>query len=83
MSHSCEPPGFGEEGRIVSLPMKTGRASQMSWQVLLVILAGWINKHQRDVIEFLLVENRILREEIGKKRILLNDFQRRRSAIKG
>ena len=55
----------------------------MSWQVLLVILAGWINKHQRDVIEFLLVENRILREEIDKKRILLNDFQRRRSAIKG
>jgi putative transposase len=29
------------------------------------------------------VENRILREKIGKKRILLSDDQRRRLAIKG
>jgi putative transposase len=53
------------------------------WQILLLILAGWINKHQQDVIEYLLTENRILREKLGKKRILLNDGQRRRLAIKG
>ena len=30
MNQSCEPPGFGGEGRIVSLPMKTGGPPQMS-----------------------------------------------------
>ena len=53
------------------------------WQILLLVLAGWINKHQQDVLEYLLAENRILREKLGKKRILLNDHQRRRLAIKG
>jgi homeodomain-containing protein len=52
-------------------------------QLLLLILAGWINKHQQNAIEYLLTENRILREKLGKKRILLNDDQRRRLAIKG
>jgi putative transposase len=33
--------------------------------------------------EYLIAENRILREKIGKKRILLTDDQRRRLAVKG
>jgi transposase InsO family protein len=53
------------------------------WQLLLLILAGWINRRQQGVIEYLLTENHILREKLGKKRILLNDGQRRRLAIKG
>ena len=53
------------------------------WQLLLLILAGWINEHQQNAIEYLLPGNRILREKLGKKRILLNDDQRRRLAIKG
>jgi hypothetical protein len=28
------------------------------WQLLLVILAGWINRRQQDAIEYLLTENR-------------------------
>jgi putative transposase len=51
------------------------------WQMLLVILAGWIN--QQHAIEYLIAENRILREKKGKKRILLTDDQRRRLAVKG
>jgi hypothetical protein len=35
------------------------------------------------VIEYLRTENQVLREKIGKKRILLNDDQRRRLAVKG
>ncbi len=46
------------------------------WQALLLILAGWINRRQQDAIEYLLTENRVLREKFGKKRILLNDDQR-------
>ena len=41
--------------------------------MLLVMLAGWMNRHQQDVIEYLKEENKILREKLGTKRILLND----------
>ena len=53
------------------------------WQLLLLILAGWINGKQQAAIEYLLTENRILRAKFGKKRIPLNDDQRRRLAVKG
>jgi len=53
------------------------------WQLLLVILAGWVNREQQDVIEYLSTENQVLKEKLGKKRILLNDDQRRRLAVKG
>ncbi len=53
------------------------------WHLLLLILAGWINRRQQDALEYLITENRILREKLGKKRILLNDCQRRRLATKG
>lgn len=52
-------------------------------QLLLLILAGWINRRQQDVIEYLLTENPVLRDRLGKKRILLNDDQRRCLAVKG
>ncbi len=53
------------------------------WQLLLLILAGWINRDQQEAIEYLLTENQVLREKLGKRRILLNDDQRRRLAVKG
>ena len=53
------------------------------WQLLLVILAHWINRQQQQVIEYLRTENQILLEKAGKKRLLLNDDQRRRLAVKG
>jgi transposase InsO family protein len=53
------------------------------WQLCLVILASWINREQQAVIEYLMTENRVLKEELGEGRILLNDGQRRRLAVKG
>ncbi|MHC4855891.1 MAG: hypothetical protein ACYS72_05760 [Planctomycetota bacterium] len=53
------------------------------WTMLLMMLAGWVNRHQQDMIEYLKEENKILREKIGKKRILLNDSQRMRLARLG
>ncbi len=44
--------------------------------MLLVMLTAWMNRHQQDVIEYLKEENKILREKLGGKRILLNDDQR-------
>jgi putative transposase len=51
--------------------------------MLLMMLAGWINRHQQDMIEYLKEENKILREKLGKKRLLLNEDQRRRLAVLG
>jgi putative transposase len=50
---------------------------------MLACVAGWLNDQQRLVIEYLKTENAVLREKLGKKRILLNDAQRRRLAVKG
>jgi putative transposase len=46
---------------------------------MLIILAGWI-KQQQQVIAYLRTENVVLKEKLGKKRILLNDAQRCRLA---
>jgi hypothetical protein len=53
------------------------------WKIYLVILAGWVNRQQQEVIQYLLTENQVLKEKLGKKRILLNDDQRRLLAVKG
>jgi putative transposase len=53
------------------------------WQMMLLILAGWINQQQQNAIEYLIAENRIFRVKLGKRRILLSDDQRWRLAIKG
>ena len=53
------------------------------WQLLLLILAGWINRHQQNVIDYLKTENEVLREKLGKKRILLTNDKRRRLAARG
>ena len=52
-------------------------------QVLLVTLAGWINRHQQHVIEYLVEENRVLKGQMKGHRLRLTDDQRRRLAAKG
>jgi transposase InsO family protein len=51
-------------------------------QFLMLIFAGWVNRHQQDVIEYLQEENRALREQLGGKRLRFTDQQRRRLAAK-
>ena len=53
------------------------------WQLWIVAMAGWINQQQQEVIEYLRAENQVLKELHGKRRLLLNDDQRRRLAVKG
>jgi hypothetical protein len=33
-------------------------------QVLLVTIAGWLNRHQQHVIEYVMEENRVLKEQV-------------------
>lgn len=49
---------------------------------VLVALAGWMNQQQRDVIDYLQEENRVLREQLGPRRLRFTDAQRRRLAAK-
>ena len=53
------------------------------WHILVVAMAGWMNRQQSAVVEYLQEENRVLRELLGDKRLCLNDEQRRRLAAKG
>jgi transposase InsO family protein len=52
-------------------------------RLLLVTLAGWVNRHQQQVIDYLVEENRVLHEQLGSRRVRLNDDQRRRLAGRG
>ena len=53
------------------------------WHLLFLILAGWINRQQQEVIEFQNAQIRILMKKMGRRRILLTDDQRRVLAVKG
>lgn len=48
--------------------------------VVLIAVAGWMNQRQLEVIDCLREENRVLREQLGQRRLRLNDDQRRRLA---
>ena len=51
--------------------------------ILIVTLAGWVNRHQLEVIQYLREENRIFKEHLGGRRLRLTDVQRRRLAVNG
>jgi transposase InsO family protein len=50
---------------------------------LVLLFAGWVNRQQQAVIEYLLEENRVLRAAHGPRRLRLTDDQRRLLAVKG
>ncbi len=52
-------------------------------QVVLAVLSESIRKEQEKGIEYLWLENQILCEKLGGKRVLLSDDQRRVLAVKG
>src|SRR5207249_10694174 len=58
-------------------------ADSLPSRLLLLTLAGWVNRHQQQVIDYLIEENRALREQLRARRIRLGDDQLRRPAAKG
>jgi putative transposase len=52
----------------------------MILQLLLAIFAGWIQRHQQQVITYLREENRVLKAHLGGRRLHLTDTERRRLA---
>jgi hypothetical protein len=52
-------------------------------QLVVMILAGWVNRRQQEIIEFQNAQIQALMNKLGRKRILLTDDQRRVLAVKG
>src|SRR5438874_12855466 len=52
------------------------------FQFVLVAVAGWMNQRHQQTIEYLREENRVLREQLGDRRVRFNDDQRRRLAVR-
>jgi len=52
----------------------------MILHVFIAIVAGWLQRHQQQAITFLLEENRVLKAQLGSRRLRLTDTERRRLA---
>jgi hypothetical protein len=52
----------------------------MILHILIAMIAGWIQRHQQQVITYLLAENRVLQAQLGGRRLRLTDTERRRLA---
>ncbi len=51
--------------------------------LLLATFAAWVNRQQAQVIDYLVEENHVLKEQLRGRRLRLTDAQRRRLAAKG
>src|SRR5437899_13079107 len=52
----------------------------MILHVLIAMVAGWLQRHQQQVITYLIEENRVLKAQLGGRRLHLTDTERRRLA---
>jgi putative transposase len=52
------------------------------FHLLVIALGGWLNRHQPAVIDYLIEENRVLKEQLEGQRLRFTDEQRIRLAVK-
>jgi len=52
------------------------------FHLLLFALAGWLNRRQQAVIDYLIEENRVLKDQLEGQRLRFTDEQRIRLAVK-
>src|SRR3954447_1862781 len=52
------------------------------FQFVVIVLAGCMNQRQQNAIEYLREENRVLREQLGERRLRFTNDQRRRLAVR-
>ena len=51
--------------------------------MVLAVLTGWLDRQERQAIAYLMEENRVLRRQLGKRRIQFTEADRRRLAVRG
>jgi putative transposase len=74
-------------------PDLAGRGAVLRWtpavvdltavRFLVAALTGWLHHEQKEVVAYLVEENRTLRAQLRGRRLLLTDDQRRRLAVRG
>ena len=52
------------------------------FHLLVIAVAGWLNRQQQVVIDYLIEENRVLKEQVEGQRLRFTDEQRMRLAVK-
>jgi HTH-like domain len=50
--------------------------------MLLMVLTGWLERREREALAYLIEENRLLRRQLGGRRLRLTDADRRRLAVR-
>lgn len=50
---------------------------------MVLLVAGWMNRHQEQAIVYLRAENRVLRDRILERRLRFTDAERRMLALAG
>jgi hypothetical protein len=51
-------------------------------QMVFGALTGWLERREREAIAYLIEENRLLRRQLGGRRLRLTDADRRRLAVR-
>jgi putative transposase len=51
-------------------------------QLLVIAMTGWLERHQQAIIDYLIEENRVLKEQLEGQRFRFTDEQRIRLAVK-
>ena len=51
--------------------------------LLVLAVAGWLNRRQAAAVQYLREENRVLRDLLGTRRLAFTDDHRRRLAVRG
>ena len=55
-------------------------AAALQW--VLLVLTSWLERREREVLAYLIAENRLLRRQLGRQRVRLTDADRRRLAVR-
>jgi hypothetical protein len=50
--------------------------------MVLSVLTGWLDRREREAVAYLVEENRLLRRQLGNRRVRLTDDDRRRLAAR-
>jgi putative transposase len=53
-----------------------------AFQMLLLVLTGWLERREREAVAYLIEENRLLRRQLGGRRLRLTDDDRPRLAVR-
>ena len=82
-SLASQPLDFTSRHRkLIDFRRRTCPSCSLPWHILLAALCGMVNQRQQQIIEFQNAQIEALLKKLGKKRLLLDDDQRRLLAVK-